>query len=66
MKNENNNNVRDGEYRYLNRDVEAPQWDSMPETMDVHRFIHKRRARIPPPGDTAVRGSSIYGTSHSD
>ena len=32
------NNVRDGEYRYLNRDVEAPQWDSMPETMDVHRF----------------------------
>ena len=32
------NNVRDGEYRYLNRDVEAAQWDSMPETMDVHRF----------------------------
>lgn len=32
------NNVRDGEYRYLNRDVEAVQWDSMPETMDVHRF----------------------------
>jgi len=33
------NNVVDGEYRYLKRNAVAVEdWDSMPESMDVHRF----------------------------
>lgn len=33
------NNVRTGEYTYLNRTVQAAEsWDSLPESFDVHRF----------------------------
>ncbi len=33
------NNVRDGEYRYLDRGAEAvTDWDSLPEKTDIHRF----------------------------
>ena len=33
------NNVMDGEYRYLKRNAVAVEdWNSMPESMDVHRF----------------------------
>ena len=32
------NNVRTGEYRYLDREAAAVDWDSLPESFDVHRF----------------------------